>query len=704
MPVLSLAAIALLLPLLVAVPGAFAWRRAGNALSLFALAVHAVCFAASLAVLSQVLSTGFEGAVSVPWLSFPGTSIALSMGVHLDSLAAVMLAVVHGLSLGVLVVSRWYLHGDRFFGRFFASFSFFVFSMTGVVVATGLLQAFVFWELVGLGSYLLIGYWHDKPAASQDPAYQSGKPFHATGVDEDRLSPSYAQLKAFLFNRVGDFGFLSGLALCAWIVSSWSGFQGGDPLSWDTLFAAVAGGAFSVGSGLAPSGDALLTVAGILIFLGAMGKSAQFPLHAWLPDAMQGPTTASAIIHAATMVAAGVFLTARITPMLTPDALVFVQWIGAITALVAATIACVQWDYKAVLAYSTVSQLGYMMAGLGAGVAAGGFGAGTAHLFTHAIFKCLLFLGAASVIHGMSGVQDLNRMGGLAKKMPFTAIATGVATLAILGVPGFSAFWSKDAILAATAAKAHLASDSGFGAWSAAFLPHLMVVATAGLTAFYMSRQWILAFLGKGRDHHLVDHAHDPDKPTIAVLLLLAILSLQAVWTGSVNPFGSGSWLGSALEAPAKGVFAAGVPSLDEHLAHHLHVQTMLLTVGLLALGVLAAFWLYLWNPSRGGHVAEGLRRGPGTGLVWQFLSNLWFVDRLWTVVGGFGIGVRGGKAVARADLGSGISLDGAIDGAAGSSRLAGRLVNLFQGGRSGAYAGWTALVVFGLASLLLLI
>lgn len=702
MPVFELATATLLLPLIVALPGAFAWRKSGDTLVLLALGVHAAGFAASLAILASVLSTGLDSGVSVPWLAFPGTGIVFSLGVHLDSLGAVMLAVVHGLSLGVLVVSRWYLHGDRFFGRFFASFSFFVFAMTGVVLAPGLLQAFIFWELVGLGSYLLIGYWHDKPAAANDPDFQAGKPVYATGLDEKRLSPSHAQLKAFLFNRVGDFGFLSGLALCAWIVSSWSGFQGGDPLAWDTLFAAVAGGAFQTGSGLGPTGQALLTIAGILIFLGAMGKSAQFPLHAWLPDAMQGPTTASAIIHAATMVAAGVFLTARITPMLTPEALVFVQWIGAITALVAATIACVQWDYKAVLAYSTVSQLGYMMAGLGAGVAAGGFGAGSSHLFTHAIFKCLLFLGAASVIHGMHGVQDLNRMGGLARRMPFTAIATGVATLAILGVPGFSAFWSKDAILAATSAKVHLASEAGTGLLGA-LIPHILVVGTAGLTAFYMSRQWILAFLGKGRDHHLVDHAHDPDKPTIAVLLVMAVLSLQLFWTGSVNPFGAGSWLDTAIAAPAKGLFASGVPVLDEHVAHHIHVQTMITTLALLALGVLAAFWLYLWNPSRGGHVAEDLRRRPGTNLAWQFLANLWFIDRLWTVVGGLGLGVFGGKAVARVDLGSVPSLDGAIDGVAGSSRLAGRFVNLFQGGRSGAYAGWTALAVFGLASLLLL-
>lgn len=702
MSVFPIATAVLLLPLLVALPGTFLWRKLGSGLSILALVVHALAFAGSIAVLVATASAGLDAAATVPWLAFPGTGIVFSVGVQLDGLGALMLLVVHALALGVLVVSRWYLHDDRFFGKFFASFSFFVVAMSGVVLAPSLLQAFICWELVGLGSYLLIGYWHDKPPASEDPQYQRDKPFHATGIDEARLSPSLAQFKAFLLNRVGDFGFVSGLALCAWVVTSWSGFQGGDPLAWDTLFGAVADGAFQTETVFGPSGQALLTLAGILVFLGAMGKSAQFPLHVWLPDAMQGPTTASAIIHAATMVAAGVFLTARITPMLTPDALVFVEWIGAITAIVAATIACVQWDYKAVLAYSTVSQLGYMMAGLGAGAAAGGYDAGVAHLFTHAIFKCLLFLGAASVIHGMHGVQDLGRMGGLARKMPFTALATGVATLAILGVPGFSAFFSKDAILAATHANAFLAREAGSGAWLAV-VPHLLVTATAGLTAFYMARQWILAFLGKGRDAHLVDHAHDPDKPTIAVLLILAALSLQFVWTGSVNPFGSGSWLESIVHLPAKGLYAAGLAALPEELVHHLHLETMVQTLVLLVLGVGAAFGLYLWNPEQGGHAAESLRRRAPTNLIWSFLANLWFLDRLWTVVGGLWLGVRGGRAVASADLGSGCSLDGAIDGAAGSSRLAGRFVNLFQGGRSGAYAGWTALALFGLVTVLLL-
>jgi NADH-quinone oxidoreductase subunit L len=692
---LVLSLLCLFLPLSVAVVGAFSWRRFPG-LDLLSIAAQAVGAAAALWL---ALHFRDAGVASFPWLSFPGTKIALELGVRLDRLSIPMLLVVQALALGVLVFSRWYLHGDRFYGRFFASFSFFVFAMTGVVLAPGLLQAFVCWELVGLGSYLLIGYWHDKPAASADPEYQANKPFHATGVIESKLSPSHAQLKAFVVNRIGDFGFVTGLALIAWVVSSWSSFRGGDPLSWDVLFPAVGAGAFGHASFLGLSGAGLLTLGGLLVFLGAMGKSAQFPFHVWLPDAMQGPTTASAIIHAATMVAAGVFLTARIYPILTPEALTAIEWVGAITAFVAATIACVQWDYKAVLAYSTVSQLGYMMLGLGAGAAAGGYGAGVSHLFTHAIFKCMLFLGAAAVIHGLHGVQDLGRMGGLARKMPLTALATGVGTLAILGVPGFSAFWSKDSILAAAHAKVWLAHSQGLCTWSAAG-PWILGLLTAGITAFYMSRQWLSAFAGKPRDHHLWEHAHDPDKASIAVLLLLAFLSLQAIWTGSVNPFAAGSWLEPVLKAPAGALAAAELP---EAVEHSIHVATMLSTLVLLIVGFGAAALLYVVLPDRGLRTADWLRRDPPTNLAWKFLANLWFLDRFFDWLFAEKIGRSGGRAAARADLGSGLSLDGAVDGAAGVSVWVGRFSNLFQSGRAPAYAGWSLLALFGALALLLL-
>ena len=698
----SAALIGLFLPLAVAVLGAFTWRKLGKALDILSVAALLIGAVATGLGARELGQLGEVASVSVPWLWFPGTGLSFEIGIHLDALSAMMLFVVQALGFLVLVFSRWYLHDDRFYGRFFASFVFFIFAMSGVVVAPGLLQAFICWELVGLGSYFLIGYWHDKPEASDDPEYQKGKPWYATGLIESKLSPSSAQFKAFVVNRVGDFGFLSGLALCAWVVGSWKGFQGGDPLAWGTLFGAVAQGAFADFTFLGWSGLALLTLAGLLVFLGAMGKSSQFPLHVWLPDAMQGPTTASAIIHAATMVAAGVFLTARIYPMLTPDALVAIQWVGAITAFVAATIACVQWDFKAVLAYSTISQLGYMMLGLGAGAAAGGYGAGVSHLFTHAVFKCMLFLGAAAVIHGLHGVQDLNRMGGLAKKMPLTALATGIGTLAILGVPGFSAFWSKDMVLAAANAKVAIAAASGEPTWTAR-IPWLLGLCTAGLTAFYMSRQWFLAFLGKPRDHHLVDHSHDPDKPSIAVLLLMALFSFQAMWTGTVNPASTHSWLSGLLAAPTSGLLGGSGEGLSEELHHHIHVGTMVASILLVVLGVGASWFLYLKRSSIAARTAEWLRRDPGTNLVWQFLANLWFVDKAYDAIFVEGLGRRGGKAVAKADLGTTISLDRTIDGAAGLSTWAGRFANFFQSGRSGAYAGWTLLAVFGALALVLL-
>ncbi|MBK8801257.1 MAG: NADH-quinone oxidoreductase subunit L [Fibrobacteres bacterium] len=689
---ISLASLCLGAPLVAAVVGAVFWRKTSH-VDLVSIAAQAIGAIAALAISLGVAAPATR---TIPWLSFPGAKITFSLGIQLDALSVPMLLVVQFLALGVLVFSRWYLHNDRFYGRFFASFSFFVFAMTAVVVAPGLLQAFIGWELVGLGSYLLIGYWHDKAPASEDPEYQAGKPVHATGVNESKLNPAMAQLKAFVVNRVGDFGFVSGLAMLAWLVSSLPGFTGGDPLAWKTLFVAVGPVMASKAAFLGFTGAGLLTFAGLLVFLGAMGKSAQFPFHVWLPEAMQGPTTASAIIHAATMVAAGVFLTARIYPLLTPDALVAIQWVGAITAFVAATIACVQWDYKAVLAYSTISQLGYMMLGLGAGAAAGGYGAGVSHLYTHAIFKCMLFLGAAAVIHALHGVQDLGRMGGLARKMPFTAIATGIGTLAILGVPGFSAFWSKDAILAAAQTKVYLAQSVGDGVW-AARIPWLLGMATAALTAFYMSRQWLVAFLGKPRDKHLWDHAHDPDKASIAVLLVLAALSLQFVWTGSVNPFSSGSWLDGVLRSPM------AVKALPHELSHHIHLHTMGWTFALLCLGFGAAFWLYVSNPRKGGATATWLRRDPPTNLVWQFLANLWFVDKALDLVFAEGIARRGGRLVAKADLGSGLSMDTIVDNAVSSARWVGRFANLFQTGRSLAYAGWTLLALFGALALLLL-
>ncbi|MEN9353465.1 MAG: hypothetical protein RL318_790 [Fibrobacterota bacterium] len=672
-------------------------RKGGDWVSLVAMTAS---FGLSLKVATSVLSSGLALAgPSFAWLSLPTgfgiPAFSLSLGLRLDSTGAVMLLIVTGLALCVEIFSTWYMHGDRHYSRFFSHFSFFCFAMLGIVLSDNLLMTFVFWELVGVGSYLLIGFWHEKPAVADDPFYQEMKASDATGILETKLSPSHAQLKAFVMNRVGDFGFLVGLGIFAWAALA-AGLQG-DILSWDNLRLAVNMGAFDRIAFAGLSGSTLLTLAGIGVFLGAMGKSAQFPLHTWLPDAMQGPTTASSIIHAATMVAAGVFLTARIHPLLTPDALLFVSWIGAITAIVAASIAMVQWDFKAVLAYSTVSQLGYMMIGLGAGAATGGYTAGLSHLFTHALFKCLLFLGAASIIHGCANHQDINRFGGLAKKMPVTALATGLAVLAICGLPFFSAFWSKDAIVASAwlAAQERSLHGSTLLAWG----PWMLAVLSALLTSFYMTRLWTLTFLGKERDHHVTHHAHDPSFAAKAVLLVLSLFTLQFVWTGSVNPFGTGSWLDNAL------LPVGAVEHLSESVLHHAHVQTMILATILGMVGIGAALFLY-----RKGPVA--FKIAP----VWNFLANLWFIDKLWDLLWVEGLGKRGGKFVALLDLGSDSrlstletaprlspSLDGAVDGTAHFTGRLGSLLGRLQNGNALSYAGYTTLAL-GLLVLLLVI
>ena len=672
-------------------------RKGGDWLAILGMAVS---FLLSLRAAFPVLSQGqILSTPSLPWLAFPKgldvPAFALSLGVRLDPMGAVMLLIVTGLSLAVLVYSTWYLHGDRCYTRFFGHFSFFAFAMMGIVLSDNLLMTFIFWELVGVGSYLLIGYWSDKPAVADDSFYQGMKAKYATGILESKLSPAHAQLKAFVMNRVGDFGFLAGLSIFAW-VSLAGGIQG-NPLSWEHLRLAVASGAFDHVAFAGLSGTGLLTLAGIFVFLGAMGKSAQFPLHTWLPDAMQGPTTASAIIHAATMVAAGVFLTARMLPFLTPDALLFVSWIGAITAFLAATIALVQWDFKAVLAYSTISQLGYMMIGLGAGAETGGYSAGLSHLFTHALFKCLLFLGAASVIHGCGNHQDMNRFGGLWKKMPWTAATTGLATLAICGLPFFSSFWSKDALiasafLAAQGRSGHMAAWLAWGPWA-------LSVLTAALTCFYMTRQWSLTFLGTARDLEVTAHAHDPWPRAKVVLFVLALFTFQFVWTGSLNPFGAASWLDGAL-AP---LFP--VDGVSEALRHHAHLQTMELSMLMAFFGIGLSLFLY--------------RKGPMTKSVkplWSLFANLWFIDRLWDLLWVEGFGKRGGRLVATADLGSSErltrletrpplspSIDGVVDGIARLAGVLGGLLGRLQNGRSVAYVGYATLIL-GLLALFLVI
>lgn len=650
----------LLLPLLAFVVMLFAGKRMDKGADYFAIGVMGTCFLLSVTLFLVNLRAGgaqlqgWETAqrtpfvVSVPWMTMGGVS--LGMGFLVDNLSSFMCIVVTGLATLVLVYSIFYMHGDTMYRRYFAYMCFFCFAMLGIVLSNNLLMTFVFWELVGLGSYFLIGFWFYKPPVSKDHHYQELKARYATGIDERFLSPAYAQRKAFVMNRVGDFGFLSGIMIFMYVMLEAGGFDNG-PLDFTNLYKAVVDqGAFDTVMLWGLSGETLLTIAGILTFMGAIGKSAQFPLHTWLPDAMQGPTTGSSIIHAATMVAAGVYMVARIHPLLNEGSLFFVAMIGGITAFLAATMAMVQWDLKAVLAYSTISQLGYMMIGLGAGA----YGAGVAHLYTHAIFKCMLFLCAGSVIHACHHLQDMNRMGGLRKKLPVTYIATLFGVLAISGVPLFSGFYSKDAILAGSLAAA--IHHKGLH-----WLPYILGQITAALTAFYMCRLLFWTFHGQPRDRQIYEHAHEDalfKKVGAPVLMILALLCFGFWWGGhlvggdrgpvpvlsveakvidhhgELEP-GRKGWVDATMTSPVELSAESYVAQKGrEEAAHHVHVHhtahvwaTLFSVVGLLLGGLLAAM-LYWWKALDPGRLVRAFPMSLGVG--YEMASQLWFFDRLY--------------------------------------------------------------------------
>lgn len=434
------------------------------------LSIGAIC-AGFVLTLALIKFGGWDAReLSADWLSIGGLNV--DFGIKLDALSLMMLLIVTGVGGAIHIYSYGYMRDDPGFSRFFACLSLFTFSMLGIVLANNFLQMFIFWELVGLSSYLLIGFWFEKPSAAD------------------------AAKKAFITNRLGDFGFILGI-LIVWLGAGTLTFSEMDHF----------GGAISA------------TLAGLLIFCGAVGKSAQFPLHVWLPDAMEGPTPVSALIHAATMVAAGVYMLCRVFFIFTPDALTVIAWIGGFTALLAALIAVQQNDIKRILAYSTLSQLGYMVMAVGLG----GPTPAMFHLTTHAFFKALLFLGAGSAIIALHHEQDIWKMGGLRKRMPVTFWTFMVGTLALAGVWPLSGFFSKDAILAA----AHEHSLPLF----------ILGVAVAALTTFYMFRLVFVAFYGaaRGGDAHVAEpgsHATGASQPhespgvMIWPLRILAILSI----------------------------------------------------------------------------------------------------------------------------------------------------------------------------------
>jgi NADH-quinone oxidoreductase subunit L len=482
------------LPLLAAVLTAFVGKGQKSLASGLAIAGMAGAFL--LSVKAFMAALGLHGIPEVHnflWLEYGETQMQL--GWVLDPLSAMMLVMVTFVGALIFIFSVGYMAHDERYTRFFCFLSLFAAAMLGLVIANNLLLLFMCWEVVGLASYLLIGFWYQKPSAAA------------------------AAKKAFITTRIGDIGLFLGLL--------WLYRETGTLLCYDNGAGCLEQSALtSLVGQLTFGGMAVSTAISLLLFCGAIGKSGQVPLHVWLPDAMEGPTPVSALIHAATMVAAGVFLMARVYPLLavTPEgmandtaALQVVTWIGAITALFAAFIAMAQTDIKRILAYSTVSQLGYMFVGLGVG----GVAVGMFHLITHAFFKALLFLGSGSVIHGCHEEQDIRKIGGLRKFMPWTFYTYLVGMMALSGVPIFAGFWSKDEIL-------HKAHE-----WGPSEIPYYMVLVGALLTAFYMTRQMAYVFFGKNRAE--TKHGHDvstPHESPAVMTMPLVILAVCAVFIG----------------------------------------------------------------------------------------------------------------------------------------------------------------------------
>ncbi|MFO0893167.1 MAG: NADH-quinone oxidoreductase subunit L [Isosphaeraceae bacterium] len=617
------------------------------------------------------LSSAVDPLASKP-LSFP-------LGVYIDNLSVIMFLMVTFIATLIHLYSIGYMHDDPRFPRFFTYLSLFCFSMLGLVASSNVFMIFIFWELVGVCSYLLIGFWYEEKVNSD------------------------AANKAFIVNRIGDVGMLIGLGIL------WTSFgtfsfgeisQGLRAPDGKLNVVAQAGGDLveyrphTEGPGQHESPVqipyGLLTVAGLGIFAGCVGKSAQFPLHVWLPDAMAGPTPVSALIHAATMVAAGVYLVGRFFPVFTEPALLYIAYTGGITLFIAATIAMVQIDYKKVLAYSTVSQLGFMMLALGVG----GRAAGLFHLLTHAFFKALLFLGAGSVYHSVH-TYEMPALGGLWKKMPTTALTMLVGTLAISGVPFFSGFYSKDAILAASLAR--VAQEPGH------FLLFLLPAVGATITAFYMFRMWLLTFAGEprgfrtahaskvshdvdqehahldhevshghGPDHHDLNpaaHAHESEPVMTWPLVILAACSIFVGWNWFLGiPLAGTPVLEKMLEYGQP----AGV--IDSHWAHGYAFLASLVIAGLgIVLGLLyyapanlPYFVPTRLSPARAAHQFRGLYR---------LFKNKWYFDEIYDA-----LFVRPTLGFARlCGQIDKVLVDGVVNGAATLTERLSRLDGLFD-------------------------
>jgi NADH-quinone oxidoreductase subunit L len=491
---------------------------------------------------------------------------------RVDSLTAVMLVVVTTISSLVHIYSIGYMEEDPYKPRFFCYLSFFTFAMLMLVTADNLVQLFFGWEGVGLASYLLIGFWFHKPEANA------------------------AAIKAFIVNRIGDFGFSLGIFAVFYLTGA---------IDFDTIFAQAPGLVGKTFHFLSWDVDAL-TVVCLLLFMGAMGKSAQFLLHTWLPDAMEGPTPVSALIHAATMVTAGVFMVARLSPLfeLAPVASAFVTFIGATTAIFAATVGLVQNDIKRIVAYSTCSQLGYMFVAMGVGA----YSVGMFHLFTHAFFKALLFLGSGSVILAMHHEQDIRHMGGLWRKIPFTYGVMLVGTLALTGFPLTAGYFSKDAIIEAAAVGTNPMAAYGF----------IMTVAAAALTSFYSWRLIFKTFHGEPHDAHHYEAAHESPKVMLIPLALLALGSIGAGW-----PFLS-IFKGADVEYFFRESLKFGANNHVLENMEHLSLLTSLTPTLMMIVGFLVAWQFYIRRPDLPISLARDQR------VLYEFLLNKWYFDEIY--------------------------------------------------------------------------
>jgi NADH-quinone oxidoreductase subunit L len=654
---IQLSIVVLLLPLLSFVILIFFNRRLPRRGDFLGVGILGTAFGISAYIFWSVIVQTYDPAFRIAWDftwidlgNVPGVGpLQIKMGVVIDNLTAIMLAMVTLISLLVHLYSTGYMAGDKNYGRYFAFLGIFTFSMLGIVLSDNLFAIYIFWELVGLSSYLLIGFFFEKQSAAD------------------------AQKKAFLANRVGDIGMWLGILI---LYSQFHTF------SFEQIYANLAAGKFALSHGW-------LTAAGILLFMGCVGKSAQFPLHVWLPDAMEGPTPVSALIHAATMVAAGVYFVARIFVLLTPDALHVIAFTGALTAFMAATIAITQNDIKRVLAYSTVSQLGYMVLGLGVGA----YSAALFHLLTHAFFKACLFLGSGAIIHAMHHEQDMRWMGALRKKMPWTFATFTLATLALAGLPLTSGFMSKDAILAGAIG---FAKVEGGGIY---YLIPVLGFFSAMLTAFYMGRQIWLVFFGESRTHlkpaddqHQDHHAHAAHDAHAdehheehevhevawnmrAPLVILAALSVFFVYSPDPLDGGKG-WFMKMIPTPATVVgeanhqigdlhapvaapaLAAVVPAIEApaaeagkhggaekgahsyadmrqaeiiHAGHAAHFTAIYISSIMVLLGISLAFVVYVFNIIDPEKTAIAIRP------LYLFSLNKWYWDEIYdaTVIKG---------------------------------------------------------------------